>query len=423
MCRGGLVTLPQFYMAAFGNSEHSRAAGLSLNAAGDQLSYADPGDGLGVPRQRINLPTGYAPLPPFETQIRKLRWDQANGRPAVSELLSSDQEDRIKQLFVMRGELVKPFPESHIRKAAGIAAERPPVAVAPPPLAPSPPPTVEQPSPTTSVFAPQPKNPVKQATHIPAFVLISVSVFLIAVIILAYLEVLFQPISLAVLGISVVGAGIPFSQTSTYILAKASYLNSREQPLSALESVEDHNSAKPHTRIDQLELSIKPNTLSAPVVSGLIERMERYKTPSDIVDVLRFALHLKRGDKRAAHYVVGKINSVVAKQIVHTIQARSDLEAKLVAVETEEAEEIERELERLESLSQCERMIEMGELAPSGLGSCQLAQVIWWFLPISKPEKLLGAVVRGATTRAAAVIANRVPLSKSGSHDLNLEPI
>jgi hypothetical protein len=178
MCRGGLATLPQFYMAAFGNSPDTQAGGVALSASGDQLSYVDPGDGLGTPRQRVSLPVGYAPLPAFETQVRRLQWDNSRGRPALSQSLRSDQENRIKQLFEMRGNRVEPFPENNINRAIAIADERPPAPPPPPP--PPPPPVAVQPPPITttppvppkasSPPASTPKQPSRQVPLIFAFI-------------------------------------------------------------------------------------------------------------------------------------------------------------------------------------------------------------------------------------------------------------
>lgn len=126
-CRGGSATLPQWFMAAFGNDKSTRDSSMALSPTGNQLSYIDPGrDVYDREARRTAFPVGYAPLPAIEGRLKSLDWDTTNGRLTLAKSLRPDQERRISDLFTMRAGLVEPFPESHIATAVKISEEAPP---------------------------------------------------------------------------------------------------------------------------------------------------------------------------------------------------------------------------------------------------------------------------------------------------------
>jgi len=125
-CRGGTASTPQLYMAFFGKDQETQKNGFAANA--DQLSYIDPvKDFTGNFGRRVYLPPGYAPLNTTDINnfVRRLSWDDFNQRPALAVSPGSDQDRRIRDLFVVRGGYVEPFPESNIKKAIEISEEKP----------------------------------------------------------------------------------------------------------------------------------------------------------------------------------------------------------------------------------------------------------------------------------------------------------
>jgi hypothetical protein len=122
VCRGGLSTMPQLFMALFANDQSTLQN--SFGISGGQLSYIDP---VGRAGQRVFFPPGYAPINTvaIDTIIRLLTWDDINQRPVLSRNLNSDQASRIGALFVSRGRCIEPSPESNIKRAVAISEEAP----------------------------------------------------------------------------------------------------------------------------------------------------------------------------------------------------------------------------------------------------------------------------------------------------------
>lgn len=135
VCNGDIASAPQFFLGLFGSDRATTRKGFALS--GDQLTYIDPGEG-NVPARRIALPRGFAPMHdgPMDSFFKRVQWDDAAKRIAMTGNLSADQERRLRELFRMREGGVEPFPASHLERAAAIAREPAPRPA--PPKAPAP---------------------------------------------------------------------------------------------------------------------------------------------------------------------------------------------------------------------------------------------------------------------------------------------
>jgi hypothetical protein len=215
---------------------------------------------------------------------------------------------------------------------------------------------------------------------------------------------------------AVLVAAVSWQATNSFIAQIRIDITPADQPIRALDAVETFNSSvAPTYQIKEKTLTVRPSDLSAEDLSTLSQRLEaKPQTPTvvEVLKIIKFAYHKKRGEKEFARFLVDKMNDELAKKLSSVLKERVGLLTEQGRIERDQQAELNQHVQYLSGLPDCERSQYTGEFMPLPQEWCWvwdsgLLDLILLPLPISKAGKLGSAALRGLTRKELVALSRR----------------